>query len=105
MAEQRRMFEECHGDMDLMFSKYEDTEYVFRRVIEKGHIYEMGYPKCLCYMYESGFAKSSVHCECSKQSLKYVLEELFPDKKMKYEIIQTVLAGADKCVFRITVEG
>ena len=103
LTEQRRKFEECNGDMDLMYSNYPDNEYCFTRIIEKGHIYEMGYPRCLCYMYESGFVKSDVYCECSRQSVIYVLKELFPNKAIEVETVQTVLGGADQCVFRITV--
>lgn len=103
LEQQRKIFAECNGDMDTFYSR-PDTEYLFTKVIEQGHIYEMGYPGCLCYMYESGFAKSEVICECSRQSIIYILSELLPNKRVTVETVQTVLGGADKCVFRITVE-
>jgi len=95
--------EKCKGDLDLFFSEQENSEYSFQSVIEKGRIYEMGYPRCLCFMHDMGFAKSMTHCECSRQSILFVLHELFPDKDFVVETISTVLGGADKCTFRITV--
>ena len=104
LMEQKRQYEECNGDMDLIYTKYSNTEYYFRRIIEPGHIYEMGYPKCLCYLYDTGLLKNPVHCECSRQSVLYILQELAPNKKISVEIIDTVLAGAKECTFRITVD-
>lgn len=104
LKEQKRQFEECHGDLDLQYTKYGHSEYFFAEIIEKGHIYEIGYPRCLCYMFTSGFASSPVHCECSRQSILYVLHELMPDKKIEVETIETVLSGAEKCRFRVVVE-
>ncbi len=99
----RERYEKCGGNMDLFFSNSEDSEYSFQKVVEKGHVYEMGYPKCFCYMYDIGFAKSKIHCECSRQSILYVLHKLFSQKKITVEIIHTVLGGFNKCIFRITV--
>lgn len=104
LAEQRRQYEECNGDMDLIYTKYPNSEFYFRRIIEPGHIYEMGYPKCLCHLYETGLLKNAGHCECSRQSIIYILHELAPNRKISVEIIDTVLSGAKECTFRITVE-
>lgn len=99
----RQRCEECGGDIDLFFSQYEPTEYAFQRVVEKGHVYEMGYPRCLCYVHDAGITLSAAHCECSRQSILYVLHQLFPQKEFKVETIGTVLGGADRCSFRVTV--
>ncbi|MDO5293578.1 MAG: hypothetical protein Q4F05_12620 [bacterium] len=104
LPELRKWLEQSNGDMDLMYEQHADSEYSFYRVIEKGHVYEMGYPKCLCYMYELGFANSEVHCECSRQSIIYALQELFPHKKFQVTTMHTVLGGAKECRFRIEVE-
>ncbi len=95
--------EKCGGDLDLFFSNQEDSEYSFQRVIEKGHIYEMGYPRCFCFMHNMGFAKSKIHCECSRQSILFILHELFPTKDFTVDIVSTVLGGSDKCTFRVTL--
>ncbi|SRR5574344_1654019 len=96
-------YEKCNGDLDLFFSEQEKSEYSFQRVIEKGRVYEMGYPRCLCYMHDMGFAKLKTHCECSRQSILFVMHKLFPEKDFAVETINTVLGGADKCTFRVMV--
>lgn len=98
----RARCERCGGDLDLFFSEQENSEYAFQRVIEKGHVYEMGYPRCLCFMHDMKFAKSEVHCECSRQSILFVLHELFSDRTFEVETMGTVLSGCDECTFRVT---
>lgn len=104
LKEMRRQFEECGCNLDAQYTKYAKSEYFYANIVEPGHIYEMGYPRCLCPMYEKGFAKSAVHCECSRQSIIYVLQNLLPNKKIEVETIETVLSGDQKCKFRVTVE-
>lgn len=104
MKEQLRQFRECNNNLDLQYTKYGRTGYFFADIIEKGHIYEIGYPKCFCPMVLSGFAKLTVHCECSRQSIIYVLHELMPEKKIQVEPIRTILSGGNECRFKVTVE-
>ena len=104
MKEMRRQFDECGGSLDLQYTKYGRSPYFFADIIEKGHIYEIGYPKCFCPLVESGFSKAPVHCECSRQSILYVLHELLPDKQIEVETIGTVLSGAKECRFRVVVQ-
>lgn len=44
------------------------------------------------------------HCECSRQSVLYILETLLPERAVTVETLETVLGGAEKCRFRVTVE-
>lgn len=104
LHELRRQFEECGCDLDAQFTKYGDTEYLFAKVLEPGHLYEMGYPRCFCPMVNEGFVRTPHHCECSRQSILYVLHELLPQKKIDVETIETVLTGAPKCRFRVRID-
>lgn len=74
-----------------------------QRYIEKGHIYEMGYPKCVCPEALTGGQETSF-CECSRQSKIYVLENMLPGKHIEVELIETVLSGANKCRFKVIIE-
>lgn len=103
LAELQRQYHECNDDLDQQYTKYNRSEFFFADIIEKGHVYEIGYPKCTCPMVAMGFAESAIHCECSLQSIKYVYEQLIPDKKVKIEAIKTILSGGDECRFRITI--
>ena len=48
--------------------------------------------------------KEASFCECSRQSMIYVLENMMPEKHIEVEIIETVLSGGEKCRFRVSVE-
>ena len=101
---QRQQFEECGGSLDAQYEKYGDTDAFFATVIEPGHIYEVGYPKCVCPEVLSGEITDAAHCECSRQSVLYVLENLLPEKRINVEIIETMLGGGEKCRFRVAVD-
>ena len=106
LAEQQRQFDECGSNLDAQYERYGRSPYFFADIIERGHIYEIGYPteQCVCPMVSSGMASSSVHCECSRQSMLYVLNTLLPDKKIKVELVHSVLTGAGECRFRVVTE-
>lgn len=103
---QRKLFEECGNDLDTLYQKYGRSEFLFADIIEKGHIYEIGYPteQCLCPMVSSGMTNSSTHCECSRQSILCVLKTLLPEKNIEVEMMHSVLTGCKECRFRVKVE-
>ncbi len=104
MSEMRRQFEECGCDLDAQYKKYGDTPYFFAQIVEPGHIYILGYPRCVCPKVAQEKITDPAYCECSRQSIIYVLENLVPDKRITVENIGTVLSGAARCSFRVTVE-
>ena len=101
---QRKQFEECGYCLDKQYKRYGNTGWLFAKTIEKGRIYEIGYPKCVCPDVISGKVTDVSHCECSRQSILYIIGNLLPDKNISVEIIETVLGGAEKCRFKVTVE-
>lgn len=103
LTELRRQFEECGCDLDMQFARYGRSEYFFADVIEPGRVYQMGYPRCLCPLVASGFVEAPTHCDCSRESILYVMEELLPGRTIRVETLETVLSGAQKCLFRVTV--
>ena len=104
LTELRRQFEECGCDLDRQYTKYGRSEYFFADVIEPGRVYEVGYPRCLCPQVDAGFVVAPTHCECSRQSILFVYEELIPDKTVRVETLGTVLEGASECRFRVVIE-
>lgn len=95
-------FVDSDYDLDTYCHKYGETEFSFAKIIEPGHIYEMGYPKCVCPEALSGEMEESF-CECSRQGMVYVLESMMPEKQIQVETIETALGGGGKCRFRVVV--
>jgi len=100
LKQYQKQFNECNRDFDLLFSTDTGDVNFYRRIIEKGHIYETGYPRCICWKDDDGQGK----CECSRQALIYLYSQLLSDRKVVVETIQTVRSGAESCMFRIILE-
>lgn len=101
---QRQIYEECGGDFDKIYGEAMNSNLYTGKVIEPGHIYELGYPECTCPKVLSGAVSDPEHCECTRQSILYVLHQLEPASMFEVEILKTVLRGSEHCRFRITKE-
>ena len=75
---QMAQFQACGCDLDAQYRKYGDTESFFAKVLQPRHRYEVGYPKCVCPEVLDGTVTDAAHCECSRQSVLYILEQLLP---------------------------
>lgn len=100
---QRGQFEACGRCLDEQYRRFGNTEFLTAKILEPGSVYEIGYPACVCPEVLSGQATDPAHCECSRQSILYILGELVPDKTIDVEVIETVLGGAPTCRFKATV--
>ena len=103
LPEMKRQFEECGRSLDAQYQKYGNTEFFFANIIEPGHVYEIGYPRCVCEKAQAEKDADPNFCECSRQSILYVYENLIPEKHVTVETIETALTGGSKCRFRVTV--
>lgn len=101
---QMAQFRECGCSLDKQYREYGDMEGFSAKIIEQGRRYEVGYPKCVCPEVQDGETEDPAHCECSRQSILYILETLLPGKQVSVEIMETVLDGAQRCRFAVTVE-
>ena len=99
---QVELFRSCDRDLDRFFGEAMNGGGYFGRVIEPGHVFELGYERCTCPKVLSGEVGDPRHCECSRQSILYILNHLEPDSRFEVEAIETVLRGARHCRFRIS---
>ena len=97
LEQYQKQFDACNHDFDLLFSSDTGDADFYRSVITAGHIYETGYPRCICWKN----ADCQDPCECSRQALIYLYSQLLPDREITVETIQTVRMGAENCRFRI----
>ena len=52
-------------------------------------------------IYSEGY-NNPQQCECSRQSILYILSQLEPDSQFDVRIENTILRGGGRCTFRIT---
>ncbi len=98
----RDKFASCNRSLDAFFASLNDGMY-FGRVIKAGKEYELGYWKCTCRKVINGEISAPEHCECSRQSILFILAQLMPDTKFEVRILESVLRGGSCCRFRIVV--
>ena len=79
-----------------------DVEGVTVRTVKPGRIYDFCYASCLCPIYEECGVNNGLLCECSLESLRYVMRELFPAAPPQVELLTSVLRGDSECRFRFS---
>lgn len=102
---QRKIYEQCGGDFDRIYGEAMNSDLYTGKVIEPGHIYELGYHTCTCPKVLSGMVRDPEHCECTRQSILYILHQLELSGMFEVDILETVLRGCGHCRFRITKMG
>jgi hypothetical protein len=70
---------------------------------EKNIIY-LTYHYCACDLVKKGYIKSSVFCECSKQSLLHNWNKIFGENNVDIKLVQSILDGKNTCVFESTIK-
>ena len=102
---QRKIYEQRGGDFDRIYGEAMNSHLYTGKVIEPGHIYELGYHTCTCPKVLSGMVRDPEHCECTRQSILYILHQLELSGMFEVDILETVLRGSGHCRFRITKMG
>ena len=97
----KQIYQKCNGDFDRIFTEEYNTESYTGKILESGKVYELSYLKCTCPMVQQGLIKKTEHCECSRQSILYILSQLEPSSQFDVLIENTILRGSDRCTFRI----
>ncbi len=86
---------ECVKDHVLQIHKQIYAKY-------EGDFDRMSYLECTCPKVKCGLRNHPQQCECSRQSILYILSQLEPDSQFEVRIENTILRGSDRCTFRIT---
>jgi hypothetical protein len=87
----------------VFFSRLKEMECVAGNVIKPKKIYEIIFPHCVCNLHTLGYIHSDCICECSRQSIIYVIKSLNPDIEIQVDKLSTVLNGDHECRFCITI--
>ena len=98
----KQIYAKYDGDFDRIYSEGYNSKSYQGRVIEPGKVYELSYSACSCPKVKCGLRSNPEQCECSRQSILYILSQLEPDSQFDVRIENTILRGGDRCTFRIT---
>ena len=97
----KQIYAKYNGDFDRIYTEGYNSKSYTGRVIESGKIYELSYLECTCPKVKCGQRNHPQQCECSRQSILYILSQLEPDSHFEVRIENTILGGSDRCTFRI----
>ena len=89
------------GDIDAFFELLGSAPGVSAEVVEPGRIWAMGYSSCTCPLVAMGLTRDPSLCECSRQSVAFVLGRLFPEGRFDVRLEGAILAGGRSCDFLI----
>ena len=100
----KELYEKANGDIDVFFSEANELPGVRCETIEKGSVYNLYFLECTCELHKQGYVSTPLLCECSKQSILYVLHSLWKNRKFNVAICSSILRGNPECKMRIETE-
>ena len=98
----KQIYAQYDGDFDRIYSEAYNSRSYTGKVIVPGKVYELSYLECSCPKVKCGIRSCPEQCECSRQSILYILSQLEPEGNFEVQIVNTILRGGDRCTFRIT---
>ena len=98
------LYEQAKGNMDDFFSKANELPGVRCETIEKGSVYNLYFLECTCGLHKQGYVSTPLLCECSRQSILYVLHSLWKNRQFNVSICGSILHGNPECKMRIETE-
>ena len=98
----REIYAKYNGDFDRIYTEAYNNASYMGMVIEPGKEYELSYLECSCPKVKCGMRSCPEQCECSRQSILFILSQLEPESQFDVQIENTILRGSDRCTFTIT---
>lgn len=103
----KKLYEKLYLDsgssLDEFFLRLNEIESVAGYIIKPKEIYEISFISCVCKLHTLGYIHSDCICECSRQSIIYIMKSLEPNINVQVDKISTILGGDKECRFRITM--
>ena len=99
------LYEQVAGDLDRFFAIADEQPGVRCESIEKDAVYNLYFLECTCELHKRGYVSTPLLCECSRQSILYVLHSLWKDKAFRVTICESILRGNQHCKIQIETIG
>ena len=98
----QQIYAKYNGDFDRIYTEAYNNDSYTGKVLVPDKVYELSYLECSCTKVKCGARSCPEQCECSRQSILYILSQLEPNSNFDVQIVNTILRGGDRCTFRIT---
>ena len=98
----QQIYAKYNGDFDRIYTEAYNSNSYTGKVLVPGKVYELSYLECSYTKVKCGARSCPEQCECSRQSILYILSQLEPNSNFDVQIVNTILRGGDRCTFRIT---
>lgn len=98
------LYDSASGDVDLFFHNADKLPGVKCETIEKGAAYYLYFTECTCALHKKGYVSTPLLCECSRQSILYVLHTLWNNKTFSVTLCGSILQGEQNCKIKIEVK-
>ena len=95
------LYEQAAGDLDRFFAIADEQPGVRCETVEKDAVYNLYFLECTCELHKRGYVSTPLLCECSRQSIIYVLQSLWKDRTFQVTICESILRGSQHCKIRI----
>ena len=95
------LYEQAAGDLDRFFAIADEQPGVRCETVEKDAVYNLYFLECTCELHKRGYVSTPLLCECSRQSIIYVLQSLWKDRTYQVTICESILRGSQHCKMRI----
>ena len=89
------------GDLDVFFLQANELPGVKAEIVEKDSLYHLYFMECTCGLFRRGYVSTPLLCECSRQSILYVLHSLWKDRRFRVTICGSILRGSPCCKMKI----
>lgn len=95
------LFEQAAGDLDRFFAIADEQPGVRCETVEKDAVYNLYFLECTCELHKRGYVSTPLLCECSRQSILYVLHSLWVNRTFRVTICESILRGDQHCKMQI----
>lgn len=93
-----------NGNRDEFYRRLSEIGNVRGEVIVPGREYAICFPECACDLHTDCGVGTPLLCECSRQSIRYVAQNVWKGCRVRVEPEGTVLSGAPECRFRLIIQ-
>ncbi len=95
------LYRRVNGDRDEFYRRLCETGNVRGEIAVPHREYYVCFPECGCNLHTECGVNTPALCECSRQSILYVAENVWKDCKVRVEQTETVLSGDRECRFHV----